>query len=319
VKLTHILTGKNDNYAGFFEERLYLTMKYNLHLYKKLGIDVEFLFVEWNPLQDKELLSTKLAQQFKDYDFKAYVIQPDIHDKVVGKYAYMTFLEFFAKNVGIKRASGDYILCSNADIFLSEKVMSNFVNNLSERTIFRAQRFDIDFDKLTALTEDEYRSAIVRPHEFPLHDKIYVDASGDFTLAHKNLWLETNGYDENQRFVKVHKDSRFLYSANELGDVEFVNLGEIYHIDHGTSVPNTGLDPSKYRQANGPYGWAFMKNLPYQNHDNWGLDSKYFGTKRIGENIFQLTVQDDQGLIYPNDDSEYMTEEFRQISKKGDE
>ncbi len=122
MKLTHILTGKNDNYAGFFEERLYLTMKYNLHLYKKLGIDVEFLFVEWNPLQDKELLSTKLAQQFKDYDFKAYVIQPDIHDKVVGKYAYMTFLEFFAKNVGIKRASGDYILCSNADIFLSEKV-----------------------------------------------------------------------------------------------------------------------------------------------------------------------------------------------------
>ena len=110
-------------------------------------------------------------------------------------------------------------------------------------------------EKITRLSEESFVKSIIRTHKFPDHDKVYVDGSGDFTMAHKNMWNKTTGYDENQRFVKIHKDSRFLFSAAH-HKAEFINLGDVYHLDHGTSLANTGPSLEKYRLANGPYKYG---------------------------------------------------------------
>ena len=125
MKLTHIIPGRNDNYAGFFDDRLILTMKYNFHLYKRHNIECEFIFVEWAPDETKPLLSSLLDKEFADENFVSYVVSEEIQESIRGKRDWMTFLEFFAKNVGIRRASHDYILCSNADIFLTDGVLEN--------------------------------------------------------------------------------------------------------------------------------------------------------------------------------------------------
>ena len=302
MKLTHILTGKNDNYAGFFDDRLILTMKYNFHLYKKLGIEAEFILVEWSPDSDTQLLSEKLADVFSEEDFRAYVVRKDIHDKIIGHRKWMTFLEFFAKNVGIQRAKHDFILCSNADIFLKKDVLIKLKNKQDDNTIYRAERHDIDLDKIKKLSVEEFDNAVIKVHKFPENDKVFVDGSGDFTLAHKNVWQKIQGYDENQRFVKIHKDSRFLFSAAESG-FQFENLGVIYHIDHGTSVPMTGLG-SRYRLANGPYNWRYMLDLPYENLDNWGLTGENISEKKISDTIFEITVTNLDNLRY-NDDQAF--------------
>lgn len=300
MKLTHILTGKNDNYAGFFDDRLILTMKYNFHLYKKFGIEAEFLLVEWSPDSHSQLLSEKLADVFSEEDFRAYVVREDIHDKIVGHRKWMTFLEFFAKNVGIQRAKHDFVLCSNADIFLTDDILIKLKNKQDDNTVYRAERHDVHLDRITKLNENSFKDAVIKKHKFPKNDKVFVDGSGDFTLAHKNVWQKVQGYDENQRFVKIHKDSRFLFSAEKSG-VEFENLGVIYHIDHGTSVPTTGTG-NNYRLANGPYSWRYMLNLPYRNLDNWGLTGENINEEKISDKIFEIKVKSLNELHYNNDE-----------------
>ena len=306
MKLTHIIPGRNDNYAGFFDDRLILTMKYNFHLYKRLGIDCEFIFVEWAPDPTKPLLSEKLDVVFSDENFKSYVVDEETQNSIRQKRTWMTFLEFFAKNVGIRRASNDYILCSNADIFIGDSVMENFKDNLAENIIYRAERHDVDMEKIQSLDEESFVKSILRTHRFPEHDKIFVDGSGDFTLAHRNLWNKLTGYDENQRFVKVHKDSRLLFSA-EMMKAEFLNLGSVYHLDHGTSLANTGPSIQKYRLANGPYTWKYMLNLPYTNLGEWGLyGDGITEEQRPNSRIYDIVV-DPLKILEFRDDKEYFT------------
>ena len=44
MKLSLILTGRNDNYGGYFNERASLTTKYNISQLKKNNIDYEVIF-----------------------------------------------------------------------------------------------------------------------------------------------------------------------------------------------------------------------------------------------------------------------------------
>jgi hypothetical protein len=304
MKITHILTGKNDNYAGFFDDRLILTMKYNFHLYKRHGIEAEFILVEWASDEENTLLSEKLAEVFDDVDFKGYVVRQKTHDHIVDFRRWMVFLEFFAKNVGIRRAKHDYVLCSNADIFLTDDLLIKLKEDRDANTIYRAERHDIDLSNVKKLNQESFINAIVKKHQFPSYDKMFVDGSGDFTLAHKDVWNKVGGYDENQRFVKIHKDSRFLFSASKI-NVQFKNIGVIYHIDHGTSVPMTGLG-SSYRLANGPYMWKYMDNLPYKNLNSWGLFSDNVEEKEIKPNISEILIKDYSQLVYPDDISYYI-------------
>ena len=109
MKITHILTGKNDNYAGFFDDRLILTMKYNFHLYKRHGIEAEFILVEWASDEENTLLSEKLAEVFDDVDFKGYVVRQKTHDHIVDFRRWMVFLEFFAKTINVNMKITSYI------------------------------------------------------------------------------------------------------------------------------------------------------------------------------------------------------------------
>jgi len=300
-----VVTGKNDNYGGHFDERLELTLKYNIKKFKERGIDTEIVFVEWNPVPDHPLLSEKLVNMLKNV--RCYVVEKEDHDLLSGPYTHMTFLEFFAKNVGIRRSMGEYIICTNADVFYGESVFDNIANEpLDKNTIYRTQRNDIRFLKLNGLSEKHFEVATFRVN--PLYNrKPYTDASGDFTMASKELFEKLQGYDENQRFVKIHKDTRILFSSLYNREVDYKEIGKMYHIDHeGSAVGTTGrLD--NYRPTNGPYQWKYTKNLPYENRDFWGMSSEIVDEIELKENIHKLTFKKDFNIDQYNfDDSSYM-------------
>jgi len=296
--LTYIVVGKNDNYAGHFDERLLLTVKYNSKKFEEYNIPYEIIFVEWNPLDDRPLLSHKLVKELSN--IKCYVVKKDIHEQIAGEYTYMTFLEFFAKNVAIRRAAGDVIVCTNADIFFGDSVFESISYGAEDNVIYRAERHDIKIQNINALSEEDFLNAKFRVH--PLGDIApYTDASGDFTMATKKLFMKITGYDEQQRFVKIHKDSRILFSAwLQENRPHFERIGNIYHIDHGTSVPDTGLG-DKYRKANGPYEWKYLHQLPYANHCQWGLSDDVCYDEQINENIYNIRVKKDKQLYISED------------------
>ena len=79
-------------------------------------------------------------------------------------------------------------------------------------------------------------------------------------------------------------------------------------MDHGTSVPMTGLGDN-YRLANGPYRWKYMDKLPYVNAPHWGLWGDNITEKSIHNNVTQLVIQDYKKLKYPNDQVYYIDDD----------
>jgi hypothetical protein len=304
MKISIVVCGKNDNYGGYFDERLYLTLKYNIKKFAKVGIETEIIFIEWNPLEDKPLLSLSLVKKFDN--IKCFVIDAATHEVLRGPHEHMSFLEFFAKNVGIRRASGDYIICTNADVFYGDDVFE-FIseNELKENIIYRTERKDIRFARLETLTEEAFKKAAFRTN--PLGGKPYVDASGDFTMASKKLFHKIHGYDENMRFVKIHKDSRILFTAMYDPQIDYVRIGDMYHIDHeGSAVGTTGT-LANYRATNGPYSWKYVLDLPYQNRSFWGMSHEICEDVEIVDNVSRVVFKEDfDPERYEFNDERYM-------------
>ena len=303
TKISIVLCGKNDNYGGNFDSRLLLTLKYNLKEFKKRGIETEVIFVEWNPIAEEPLLSSVLVEEIKN--IQCYVVNNETHSRLAGKYDYMTFLEFFAKNVGIRRATGDYIICTNADVFYAQEVFDFIAEgNLEPHIIYRAERSDLRFNNLKGLGDKKFQEATFRTN--PVHMRPYTDASGDFTFASKELFMKVNGYDENMRFVKIHKDSRILFTALYDDEIDFKLLGTIYHIDHVGSAVGTSGTLAGYRPTNGPYHWKYIKNLPYVNRPFWGMADEIVDKISIGEKITRLQFKSGFNMKeYQFDDAEY--------------
>ena len=249
-KLSIVVTGRNDNYDGNFDERLAIAVGRNL---KSLP-DAEFIFVEWNPFLDRPLTCEKLQKVFKDR-IRYFAVHPKYHD------FYCTidgFLEYPAKNVGIRKAVGKFIACVNSDIIFAPDLVDALKGNLSPNTIYRAARIDIRPDYLYV--------------RFPLHPKFKLcenygpmNAAGDFLMMDRDLWFNTTGYCEEFPWQRLHKDAFIVHQLIEQGfPVE--NIGAMTHWRHPSSWSN-GFCRSKV----GDVKWDFKTCGYTRNKDTWGL------------------------------------------------
>lgn len=250
-KLSFVVTGRNDNYDGNFDDRLAIALKRNI---KSLP-DAEFIFVEWNPFLDRPLTSERLKRFFGDR-VRYFVVHPKYHE------TYCTidgFLEYPAKNVGIRHAEGDFIGCINSDIIFCPDIVDCLKSTLKNNTLYRAARIDIKPDYLNVT--------------FPLQKKYVLgenygatNAAGDFLLMHRDLWFESTGYCEDFPEQRLHKDAFIVYLLADLKKLPIANIGAITHWRHPSSWSN-GFCRSKV----GDVRWDFKKCGYIKNKDTWGL------------------------------------------------
>jgi len=249
--LSIIVTGRNDDYDGNFEERLSISLSRNT---KSLP-SAEFILVEWNPILEKPLVCEKLKKIFGDR-IRYFVVHPKYHSQ------YCTcdwFIEYPAKNIGIRKAKGNFILCTNSDIIFSPEVVNNLKSQLNDNTIYRAIRIDIPVNHLDV--------------SFPLLGKYKLainggltNGCGDFLLLHRNMWLDVTGYCEEFPEQRLHKDSQIIYKLLDKCNYPVVNLGIITHWRHASSWANTLTRPRI-----GDPRWNFRECGYEKNKDTWGL------------------------------------------------
>src|ERR1051325_11417324 len=92
--LSIIITGRNDDFGGDFNTRLFRALEFNHHQLSARGEAHEVIVVERRAHPDANSLSPKLQ-----------------------------FQEFIPKNVGIRRSRGRYILTTNTHIYLRRGVL----------------------------------------------------------------------------------------------------------------------------------------------------------------------------------------------------
>ena len=272
--LSIVVTGRNDDFGGDFNGRFFRALRFNHDQLTQAGVSHEFVFVEWRPLEKRPYLATLLGEECSDLGpshLRCYVVDPAYHD-AVNLNPRLQFHEFIAKNVGVRRSAGQFVLTTNTDIYLGRGVVEHLaLGTLDRGILYRAVRNDLKSDSDVSqvdwnLLEDERNWDRVNRIKPPL----FTNASGDFLLLDRDTYQRLRGFNEVYRAAKIHIDGNFCRKAYGSG-VPLVDIGApVYHVGRGTLHAQVGQYRNRLEEA--PWGDKRWKSqVIYVNGPEWGL------------------------------------------------
>jgi hypothetical protein len=143
--LSFVVAARNDNYGGDFLHRMQVFVNVLLSLWAKHNLDAELVIVEWNPPEHELRLEEAIAWPncLKPGLVRIVEVPGDIHNRLPNSER-MPMFEYIAKNVGIRRAAGEYVLVTNPDIIFSNEIIKYFASRrLQSDSLYRADRYDV--------------------------------------------------------------------------------------------------------------------------------------------------------------------------------
>ena len=250
------------------------------------------MFIEWAPPSGNPLLFEQTFNALPTLDRRIcswYIVDPEYHT-ALSLNPRLEYLEFLAKNVGVRRARGEYILTSNCDVYLGRRVLDALEQRaLEPRVLYRAPRHDLN------LPEDLHHVSwemLEDPRNLagPAHvlKRPYMGSgTGDFAMIDRDAFHEIRGFNEVYRVARIGIDRNLIVKALASG-LEVRDIGgPVYHQNHEGSYR---LNPKAYegREHEAPWGdrrWH-SSGVSYINPPTWGLAMAPVRT--IGEQCFYL-------------------------------
>jgi hypothetical protein len=263
-----VTISRNDGYGGILSEyRALLCLQNCIDRYN------EVVYVDYNSPNDMSLMECiKGALKFKG-NLKHIKVTTDDIRALNESLLSVPFIMVLARNIGIRRATSDFILSCNIDgisarppegldtntLYTAPKkniALSSYLYKEDDPTKFGDELISgkIPYVDMSADTVD----ALGNPISYDPEDNYsLVFACGDFQLAHKNVWYKIRGFEES-----------LLY--RDYDDYNLMRKGQIYcnikKIDHPVYHLNHDRDPNAIRNKN--YGRSFQKTA---NGDDWGF------------------------------------------------
>jgi hypothetical protein len=276
--LSIVLTGRNDRYGGDFAARFFRSLQFNHEQLTARGITHEVVFVEWAPPADNPLLFEQVATGMPRLDRRVcswYVVDP-AYQPALSLNPRLEYLEFLAKNVGVRRALGRFVLTSNCDVFLGRRILEALERQaLEPRVLYRAPRHDLnlpeDLDAVDWGVLEDPANLAGPAHR--LKPPYMGSATGDFALLDRESFHEIRGFNEVYRVARIGIDRNLLVKVLSSG-FEIADIGgPVYHQNHEGSYR---LNPRAYagREAEAPWGdrrWH-SGGVSYVNPPAWGLE-----------------------------------------------
>jgi hypothetical protein len=273
-----VLTGRNDEYGVDFRTRFLRTLAFNYRELTDRGVSFEIVFIEWAPEPGRQLLIDIVLDTIPALrdgrTFRGIVVDRR-YQEALSLNPRLEYLEFLAKNVGIRRAAGEYVLATNCDVFFGRRVLEVLEEGaLEPRVLYRAARHDL---KLTVDTSRVDWSLLEDPVnlEGPPHvlkPPLMGGGTGDFMLLDRSSFQALGGFNEVYRVARIGIDQNFVVKALSAGlSVRDIG-GPVYHVNHPGSYKLT-RDAFKGREHEAPYGdirWH-SRGVVYVNPPTWGL------------------------------------------------
>jgi len=269
-----VVTGRNDGYG--VRDRLLDTLRFNHRELSARGISYEYVLTEWAPDPKWPLLADLIADTLPETHglVTSYIVDPAYHETLTMN-PRVPYMDYLAKNVGIRRARGRFILVTNVDIYFGRRVLDLLESRaFAPRTVYRAVRCDL---KMGFKHEDPAWDVLEDPDNLeapprPLKQPLLLGGSGDFVLLDRETFCELGGYNEVYRLARVGVDANFLVKAYASG-LDFVDVGgPVYHINHAGSY-RLSYEAYKGQEAEAPWGdrrWHYH-GVVYDNPPTWGL------------------------------------------------
>jgi hypothetical protein len=269
-RISIVLVGRNDDYGSRFADRFLAAVAANRALLHAHGIPHEYVFVDWAYDPERELFARILKREFPWWHRLVAVDRRFQERKKTNPR--LEFMEFWAKNVGIRRSSAPFVLTTNSDVFLSRGIVSWLANaELARDRCYRAVRVDIKLDvTCQALTHEILEAPEAASVVNLVTPPYYTNASGDFLLCSRELWDRCGGFNERITHAKVHLDGNFCFNAVEQHRTRIDCIGKVWHLEHKKSL---NLSQHLYGKNNelAPYGPDWDWRQTYVNDPAWGL------------------------------------------------
>ena len=158
---------RNDGYGGDLEERIAKFIDYYAYYARMWPGLFEFVVVDWNPPPDRPRLADAFPWEQLG-DVVHVDVPPEVHAAVAGQRG-RKMLDYYGRNVAIRRSRGEFSLVINQDIFLSASIMKFIADRqLSNRYFYRADRCDFDFEPCRRVAPENFEDA-ARAATFQIH------------------------------------------------------------------------------------------------------------------------------------------------------
>lgn len=292
MKLTITITGRNDNHANYFADRMCASVLQNINLLSKYlnpEIRYEYLIVDWCSKGAQLHEHDKIKRLLKEKSVRFLIVPPEIIEE---KYGCERFYQFFAKNVSIRHANGEWVLMINADNILNRALITSINKVLTENSsdkFFRTNYWiDITADGqmlkiINCLVGDASEAGLAPTY------------SGDFLLCKKQVLInKAKGHDESNLLhqsekPQAHMDGEILFNLKKNGVLPVVLDNFISHITHPRSK-EYDYEYNKKGYDNTP-DWGFLgfKEVPVVKQVS-KLQKTAIDTDGSPENIYKKLI-----------------------------
>ncbi|KAI7900223.1 uncharacterized protein BX663DRAFT_439783 [Cokeromyces recurvatus] len=269
--LSIVIVTRVDNYAGGQHHRLQNFIDSAYILAEKTQENIELLIIEWNPPNDKRRVIDAFRFRSSKYLKYRIITIPNSLHQIMQNRGNSPLHEFEGKNVGIRFARGQFIVCTNQDDIWSH----NFHNAIKSR-VFKKDVIYLQHQDHHNI-HDNLPPSIVNLEAFPKDETIYnscklgeqdwgnytlpppikvtasneikdktktmnilevADQAGDFTLAHRDTWKIPRGYREAGGVAWM--DIEFICTAAWTKDIPivYVKPGFTCHQEHANIWEN---------------------------------------------------------------------------------
>jgi len=282
VKTSVIIISRNDNYGGHLIERATYAINSAIDTYD------EVIYVDWNSETHSLLYDIKDNLQLKG-NLKHFVIIPEIasiltnHDLQAQKCC-----EVLARNIGIRRATGDYIVSTNIDIIHPKREdVKRIIDNSDNNTFITLSRREMTWDIIK-----EFHGGKLKYNEWDkLRDYIYVNSEerkdeekvlqgddysiinccGDFQIAPKHIWNEIRGFEEELIYPLFADTNVQKKSVTHGFGLKAIYNPPMFHINHGSKGwGGGGFADGINKKSNDQYRAIIAQNKT-QNSETWGF------------------------------------------------
>ncbi|MBE2246616.1 MAG: hypothetical protein IAE67_05115 [Candidatus Competibacteraceae bacterium] len=155
--LSVVMAVRNDKHRSDLSERLNIALRVWSELCSDYTLPIEILLVEWNPLPQMPSLQSIIKSGYHNpyTNIRIISVPNEIHCKIDPKNP-EGFHQMIAKNTGIRRAKGLFVLCTNLDVF-PDKMLIEILSKqqLKSKTYYRTRRCDIPSEKLLNMSVEE--------------------------------------------------------------------------------------------------------------------------------------------------------------------
>lgn len=143
--LSLVATARNDDHGGSLLSRMQAFVNAWISQCRRHHLPSELIVVDWNPPMDQPALIEAIKWPLDTHPCEVRFIQvpSEVHQRFRHA-ANLPLYQMIAKNVGIRRARGRFVLATNIDIIFSDELVCHIAQqNLKPDRMYRIDRHDV--------------------------------------------------------------------------------------------------------------------------------------------------------------------------------